>query len=235
MAKSVNVKAIPSNLAIGETPFYRLVVEGVGTVSKQEFVKRFATALRLPASEAQYTIDQFWATIESFLLEAKSINLEFMSIRLSIGGSVKSMTDQPTKDANPVTVNITIKGEAAANIAAIELKNVTVTIEAAIHEIMQIGASGVSRFESDQDFVINGKGLMLDAGAADEGVWLEKAGTIVKKAEVKSSDHSDVRGNFGSLEEVENGVYELCIATRDGKSAAEAPARILRRKVTVAK
>lgn len=235
MAKSMNVKAIASNLRVGEGTHYRLIIDGVEVVKSEQFMNRFAAAIRTPTSEAQFTIDTFFSTIVDILMEAKRINLPFMSASLSVGGSVKSMTDQPTKSANPVLVNIAIKGTPAEKLAAIELKNVTITIDATLHEVEQIGASGVARIENENDIVVTGKGLMINAGAEDEGMWLEKDGIVKKMAEVKSSDHNEARGNFGALDGIANGVYELCVATRDGKSAAEAPARILKRKVTVAK
>ena len=235
MAKSMNVKAIASNLRVGEGTHYRLIVDGVEVVKSEEFMNRFAAAIRTPTSEAQFTIDTFFATVVDILMEAKRINLPFMSASLSVGGSVKSMTDQPTKSANPVLVNIAIKGTPAEKLAAIELKNVTITIDAALHEVEQIGASGVARLENENDVVVTGKGLMLNAGADDEGMWIEKDGIVKKMAEIKGSDHNEVRGNFGSLADVENGVYDLCVATRDGKNAADAPARVLKRKITVAK
>lgn len=234
MAKTMNVKAIASNLRVGSGTHYRLIIDGVEVIPPEEFMNRYAAAIRHPVSEAQFTVDQLFSTVVEILLEAKRINLPFMSASLSVLGSVKSMTDQPTKAANPVTVNITIKGAPAEKLAAIELKNVTVTIEATLHEVSQIGASGVSRIENSEDIVVTGKGLMIDAGAEDEGMWLEKDGIVKLTAEIKASNHNEARGNFGPFAGIENGVYDLCIATRDGKSAAEAPARILRRKVTVA-
>lgn len=234
MAKTMNVKAIASNLRVGEKTFYRLIIDGVEVINKEQFITRLADALRLSPSEAQYFVDTFWGVVAEILMEGKRINLPFMTISLAVTGSVKSMTDQPTKSANPVVVNIVIKGNAAQKLAEIELKNVTVTIEAALHEIMQIGASGVARLENGNDIVVTGKGLMINAGAADEGLWIEKDGTVVKMAELKLATHNEARGNFGSLDGVENGVYDLCVATRDGKSAADAPARILKRKLTVA-
>lgn len=231
----MNVKAIASNLRVGEGTHYRLIIDGVEVIKSEQFMNRFAAAIRTPTSEAQFTIDTFFSTIVDILMEAKRINLPFMSASLSIGGSVKSMTDQPTKSANPVLVNIAIKGTPAEKLAAIELKNVTITIDAALHEVEQIGASGVARIENLEDVVVTGKGLMLNAGAGDEGMWLEKDGIVKKMAEIKASNHNEARGNFGALDGLDNGVYELCVATRDGKSAAEAPARILRRKITVAK
>lgn len=235
MAKSMNVKAVASNLKVGEKPFYRLIIDGAEIVKSEDFLRRYAAATRLPTSEAQFNLDTFAQVLSEFLLEAKTVSLPYLLAKLSIGGSVKSMTDQPTKEANPVYANISVKGQIADALSGIVLKNVTVSVDAALHEVMQNGASGVARIENSGDIVITGKGLMIDAGAEDEGVWLEKSGTVVKMAELKGADHNEARANFGSLDGIENGVYDLCVATRDGKSASECPARILRRKVTVAK
>lgn len=234
MAKSINVKAVLSNLAAGEKPFYRLVPQGITTITKDQFVMLLADQLGLAPSEAQYTVDRLWSLIMKLLMENKRIELPYLSVSLAITGSVKSMTDQPTKEKNPVVVRIVVKGEAAEKIGEVKVINVTVTVEASLQEVMQVGASAVSRIENTNDLTINGKGLTINAAADDEGVWLEKAGTLVKKAELKSSNDNEARANFGALAGIENGVYDLCVATRAGKTAADAPARVLRRKVTVA-
>lgn len=235
MAKSINVKAVLSNLAPGSQPFYRLVPQGITTITKDQFVMLLADQLGLAPSEAQYTVDRVWSLIMKLLMENKRVELPYLSASLAITGSVKSMTDQPTKEKNPVVVRLLVKGDAADKINEVKVVNVTVSVEVSLQEVMQIGASAVSRIENENDITLNGKGLTINAAAEDEGIWLEKSGTLVKKAEMKSSSDNEARANFGSLGGIENGVYDLCVSTRAGKTAAEAPARVLRRKVTVAK
>lgn len=233
MATTMKFKAVASNLTTGEHVCYRLIPVGVTTITKEQFVRLLANALRVSIADAQFTVDKMWDVIQACLMQNKRIELPFMSISLVIEGSIKSMNEQPTKEANPVRVRILIKGEAADQVAAIVLKNVTEMIEAALHEIMQAGASGLNRIENAADLTINGKGLKIDPGAEDEGVWLEKDGVIVKKAEIKYSDESKVVASFGKLD-LENGVYQLAVSTRNGASPKGISARIIKRKVTVA-
>lgn len=235
MDKTIEVKAILSNLAKGDKPFYRLVPQGIVTITKDQFMMLLADHLGVAPSDAQYTLDRAWSLILNLVMQNKRIELPYLSFSLAVTGSVKSMTDQPTKEKNPVVLRMLVKGEAAEKIGGVKVMNVTVTIEASLQEVKQTGASAVSRIENENDVIVNGNGLTINAAADDEGAWLEKSGTLVKKAELKSSNDNEARFNFGSLAGIENGVYDLCVATRAGKTAADAAARVLRRKVTVAK
>lgn len=234
MAKTLKVRAIPSNLEVGGRNCYRILPVGCDTINTDAFVKLFAEALRLKSSDAQFTLDKFWEVCQSCLLENKAIELEFMSMRLVIEGSLNSMNEQPTLEKNPVRIRIIVKGEAAREAAAIRLENVTEMIEAALHEIMQEGASGLSRIENDGVITINGKGLKIDPSAEDEGVYLAKNGIVIKRAEILYSAENSLEVKFADLD-IENGVYELCVATRNGTNPAKVSARIVTRKVTLAK
>lgn len=235
MAKTMNVKAVLSNLSTGGNPCYRLVIDGGVTINQDAFVTRYADNLRLSIADARYAVDKFFATLHELVMANKAVELEFMGARLVVKGSLRSMNQQPTKDKNPVVLQITAKGRLADSLAEIVLKNVTKMVDAALHEIMQNGASAVSRIENANAIVINGKGLIITVDNEDEGVWLEKSGTVVAEAEVTYSDESKIIAEFGELA-LENGVYDLCVATRNGAAkSAGISARRLTRKITVAK
>lgn len=233
MAEVINAKAILSNLSAGEKSCWRLVPTGITTADDGEFIATYAANLRDTKANAQYAADQFVDTLLKFALANKAVELEYLGARLTIEGSLKSMNEQPTPEKNPVRLKITIKGEAAKRLAELHVRNVTEMVEAALHEIMQEGASGLSRIENDQPITINGKGLNITADVDDEGVWIEKNGVIVKRGEVLFSSNAKIKVSFGALA-LDEGIYDLCVATRNGASASNGiSARKLTRKVTI--
>lgn len=231
----IECKALVSNLKTGERPVYRLIPVGITTMKKDEFVQSFALDMGKSKADTQYFLDKLGQKLVECALSRKSVDLDWMGVRITIEGSIAAMNDQPTKADNPVRLKITLKGDVNTALAGVTLKNVTRMVEAALHEIMQVGASALSRIENDNLVVINGKGLTLTPDAEDEGVFLEKAGVVKAKAVIVYSDDSTIKADFSGAS-VENGVYDLVVYTRDGASAADGiSARRLTRKITVAK
>lgn len=237
MEKILEFKAVASNLGKGESALYRCVPVGVTSMKATEFIQSFANDLDIPASRAQYFLDVLAKKLVTVVMERKIVDLGWMSARLVIEGSLQNMTEQPTKANNPVRIRISFKGPVDEALKSIILKNVSKMVDAALHEIMQAGATGVNRIENSGEITINGKGLMQNVSAQDEGVTLEKNGVILAKANTNYSDDTTVKVQFGELPaEVVAGVYDLALYTRAGKSAAEVSTpRKLVRKITVIK
>lgn len=234
MEKTIEFKAVVSNLDKGGKTLYRLVPVGINTMKDPEFISTIASGADIPASRAQYFMNVFAKTLVNAVMERKIVDLGFMSARLVIEGSLERMSDQPNVKDNPVRIRITFKGPIDEALAGIVLKNVSKMVEAALHEVMQTGASAINRIENMNEIVFNGKGLRINSDAEDEGVTLEKNDTIIAKATTNYSDDSTIKATFDNLE-VERGVYDLCVYTRDGKRPSEVSTpRKLTRKVTVA-
>lgn len=237
MEKTIEFKAVVSNLGTGESACYRLVPVGIATMKDTEFIASFAANADIPESRAQYFMDVFAKNLVKCVMERRIVDLGWMSARLVIEGSLANMTDQPTLKDNPVRIRMTFKDNIDAALAGIVLKNISKMVEATLHEIMQQGASAINRIENANELTINGNGLTQNVAAEDEGVTLEKNGVILKKATVSYSDDTTIKAGFGELgDEITAGVYDLAVYTRAGKSASEVSTpRKLTRKITIVK
>jgi len=218
---SIKCKAVLSNLSVGESPCYRLVPQDVKKIDEAEFLSRLAQKAGQDTVQARYWLDTFRDVFYAYLAENKAIDLNFLYGKLYVGGSLNSVTEQPTKAANPVKPRIFAKGELANAMAAIEVVNDTLTVAALINEVMQDDASDRNRIEAvAKRVVITGNGLRQDATQADNGVWLENADTGIKVADgtVSYSDGSTIFVSFATLPTT--GRYRLVVATRNGEDAA---------------
>jgi len=218
---SIKCKAVLSNLSVGETPVYRLVPQDVKKISETEFLSRLAQKAGQDTVQARYWLDTFRDVFYSYLAENKAVDLNFLYGKLYVGGSLNSVTEQPTKAGNPVKPRIYAKGELAAAIAMLDIVNDTLTVAALINEVMQDEASGRNRIEAaNKRVVITGTGLEQDATQTDNGVWLENVDTGVKVATgtVSYSDQSTIYVSFATLPAT--GRYRLVVATRNGEDAA---------------
>ena len=218
---SIKCKAVLSNLSVGEPPCYRLVPQDVTKIDEAEFLSRLATKAGQDTVQARYWLDTFRDVFYAYLAENKAIDLNFLYGKLYVGGSLNSITDQPTKEANPVKPRIFAKGELASAIAALDVVNDTLTVSALINEVMQDDASDRNRIEAAQKrVVITGNGLKQDATQTDNGVWLENVDTGIKVADgtVSYSDGSTIFVSFATLPTT--GKYKLVVATRNGEDAA---------------
>jgi len=218
---SIKCKAVLSNLSVGETPCYRLVPQDVKKIDEAEFLSRLAVKAGQDVVQARYWLDTFRDVFYSYLAENKAIDLNFLYGKLYVGGSLNSVTEQPTKETNPVKPRIFAKGELASAIAALDVVNDTLTVSALINEVMQDDASDRNRIEAaNKRVVITGNGLKQDATQTDNGVWLENIDTGVKVATgvVSYSDASTIFVTFATLPAT--GRYKLVVATRNAEDAA---------------
>jgi len=217
---SIKCKAVLANLSVGETPCYRLVPQDVKKISETEFLSRIAEKAGQDIVQARYWLDTFRDVFYAYLAANKAIDLNFLYGKLYVGGSLNSVTEQPTKEKNPVKPRICAKGDLAKAIAALDVINDTLTVAALINEVMQDDATDRNRIEAiTKRVVITGNCLKIDATQTDNGVWLENVDTGVKVASgaVSYSDASTIFVSFASLPTT--GRYRLVVATRNGQSA----------------
>jgi len=218
---SIKCKAVMSNLSVGEAPVYRLVPQDVKKIDESEFLSRLAAKAGQDIVQARYWLDTFRDVFYAYLAENKAIDLNFLYGKLYVGGSLNSVTEQPTKEANPVKPRIFAKGELASAIAEIDVVNDTLTVSALINEVMQDEASDRNRIEAaNKRVVITGNCLKQDATQTDNGVWLENIDTGIKVATgaVSYSDASTIFVTFATLPAT--GKYKLVVATRNCEDAA---------------
>ena len=234
---SIKAKALLVTLPVaeGETARYRLVPQDVVKIDETEFLTRLANKASQNTVQARFWMDSFRDVFYSYLAENAAIDLSFLYAKLYVGGSLSSANEQPTKEKNPVLPRIFAKGELADAIAAIEVVNDTVTVEALINEFMQDNASAKNRIEAaNTRIVITGKGLYQDPDQADEKAWLENidTGVVVAEGTVSYSDASTAFITFATLP-ADKGKYRFCYTTRNGGDPDEVACAKVTRQVIV--
>lgn len=222
----IQVKAVMNNLpSPGGKVSYRLAPASRKTIKEDEFVGLLAAKAKQDKSEARFWCDNFAQTFATQLLANNAIDLGFLYAKLTVDGSLKSASDQPTKEGNPVRAAVWLKGDLAESVKSLDVVNTTITIELVLNSVQQDDAADLNLLtEAGKRVVLNVRNGKIDINADDEGVWLEKNGTVVKTAVVDYSDSDVARVHFTELPE--DGVYTLVISARNGEDSAKyTPAR----------
>lgn len=227
---NIPVQAVLSSLPVGETSIYRLTSVNVKKVTEPEFMKLMSVKTGMTEALCRFFGDCQRDVIYTCLGNNEAVDMGFLYAKLYPTGTIASLTEQPTKEANPIKARVFFKGDFAKKIAQFELVNQTVTVNATLYEFYQDGASDVNRIESSSArVVVNGNEIKIDANQADNGVWLEHPTTGVKVAQgvVSQSDSSTCHCTFPTLPTT--GLYRFVLATRNGEDpAAYALARATR-------
>ena len=232
--KAIKVKATLSNLQVGETPNYRMIVKDPKRVDEPEFLRRIAVKAGQDRVQGRYWLDAFRDVLFASLAENEAVDLNFLYAKLHVAGSLPSATEQPTKEGNPVRPRVFLKGELMDALAAFDVVNDTLTVNAILYEIQQDGVAELNRIESvTARVVINGNAIRIDSAQEDNGVWLEdlKTGQKVVDGTVIRSDSSTCHVTFPTLPVT--GKYRLVLATRDGNDPNEFSLAKVARNVTV--
>ena len=232
--KEIKVKATLSNLRVGETPNYRIIVKEPKKVDESEFLRRIAEKAGQDRIQGRYWLDAFRDVLFAALAENEAVDLNFLYAKLHVAGSLPAATEQPTREENPVRPRVFLKGELMDALAAFDVVNDTLTVAAILYEVMQDGASELNRIESTEArVVINGNAIRIDPAQEDNGVWLEnpKTGEKIADGTVIHSDSATCHVTFPTLPAT--GKYRLVLATRDGNNPEEFALAKVTRNVTV--
>ena len=232
--KQIKVKAALSNLRVGETPNYRMIVKDPARIDEVEFLRRISLKTGQDRIQGRFWLDGFRDVLFDALAKNEAVDLNFLYAKLHVAGSLSAATEQPTKEENPVKPRVFLKGELMDALAAFDVVNDTLTVAALLYEVMQDGAAEQNRIESTEArVVINGSAILIDPAQADNGVWLEDLRTGLKVADgtVVHSDSATCHATFPTLPPT--GKYRLVIATRDGNDPNEYTLAKATRNVTV--
>ena len=232
--KEIKVKATLSNLRVGETPKYRMIVKEPKKVDEPEFLRRLAVKVGQDRIQGRFWRDAFRDVLFASLADNEAGELNFLYAKLHVAGSLLSATEQPTKEENPVKSRVFLKGELMDALAAFDVVNDTLTVAAILYEVMQDGVTERNRIESTgARIVINGSAIRIDSAQEDNGVWLEdpKTGEKLADGTVIHSDSSTCHVKFPTLPQT--GKYRLVLATRDGNDPNEFALAKVTRNVTV--
>jgi len=226
----IPVKSVLSNLTVEGQPCYRLLVANTKKIDESEFLRLLSKKTGMDETKCRYWSDNQRDVLYSCLAENGSVDIGYLYAKLYPTGTIATLTDQPTKEANPVKARAFFKGAFAQKVAQLELENLTLTVNAILHEIMQDGASDLNRIESSTArVVINGNEIKIDPEQTDNGVHLESmtTGVTVATAAVSYSDASTCHCTFPTLPPT--GRYRLVLETRNGENPDDyALARVTR-------
>jgi len=214
----LEIKVTPINLTPqpGQSVRYRCLPKNTRVYSYEEILNMTATRTGLPLSTIRY-VDELKHQIEIDLLANNScVHDGLCMMKLNITGSLASMSDQPTKEANPVKATLIPEGDIVNALKVIELINTTVTVAAIMNEVQESGLAESNKLTTaNVNIAINGSCIEIDSTKTDEGVFLcdRTTGAILKTATVVSTDAAHCVVKFASLPT--DGRYDLVLRTRN--------------------
>jgi len=218
---TLKVKAVLSNLTKGGRPCYQLYVRDAKPMAQDEFVKKFAAAIGKTAAEARFINDVHGQVFCEGIVQNRIVNTGSLRGFLTIGGSVESVGAPVDPVNNPVAAVILAHGELKDSVAGVIAVNETLVVEAALYTVQYGTSDLLNTIEGTGTVKGNGKGLLITAANADEGIWLETLGGVVasEKATITANDENTVNFAFAELPETTDGdQFRLVIATRNGLS-----------------
>ena len=200
---------------------YRGIVQHVRTVRLPEIAKSAAAKLGVPEGLFTYYATVLFDEIGSSVVSGHRVELDdFGSLYLTASGTFDSANAHWDPSANRIGISISAKGRLKDAAAGLAGRNVT----EGNHVILKRVVDGTSRIENvitnaaNVKVYLSGDSMLVTAGAADEGVWLENAnGEVVATATVDASTMTTVDCTFTTLP-VEDGSYRLVVAARGGLS-----------------
>ena len=219
---AIPVRAILTNMAVGETPEYRLLAKDPRKVPEAEYLQRVSEKSGIEPTRCRFVLDNARDVLFKGLAANETFDLGFLYAKLYPSGTIPSLTAQPTKAANPVKGRVFFKGDFARKLRELDLVNETLTVDPILYEVYQDGASDRNRIESvTARVVINGNRIKIAAEQEDNGIWLEslKTGEKLVDATVSYSDSATCDCTFPELPPT--GKYRLVLATRNGQSPDE--------------
>lgn len=220
--KEIPVSAVLSHMSVGEVPAYRLVPKDARKLTEAEFLDLLSQKIKQSPEETRYWLDSFRELLFAQLSENTAVDLGFLFSKLYVGGTIPSLSAQPTKEGNPVLPRIYFKGEFTDRFRQYEVVNETLTVATILYEVQQAGVAELNRIESTTARVVmNVSKGKIDPNQPDNGVWLEslKTGVKVADAEIDYSDMSTCYCRFPTLPTT--GKYRLVLATRNGENPDE--------------
>jgi len=221
---TINVKAVLSNLTKGGQPCYQLYVKNARPMSQDEFVKKFAAAIKRSCAEARYINDVHGQVFCECIVQNRIVNTGSLRGFLTICGSIPSVGAPVNPVSNPVTAVILAHGELKESVANVIAVNDTQVVDAALYTIQYGTSNFLNTIEGTGTVKANGKGLKITTSNTDEGIWLETLDGVMasNKATISANDENTADFAFAALPETTDGdQFRLVIATRNGQSKDE--------------
>jgi len=183
----------------------------------EELCNRVASKSGLAVSTVKYALECQNQKLIDLLSQNARVHTGLYVASLGIGGSVSSIGEQPNKVDNPVHAVLTPEGDIVDQLKAIDVQNITATVNAVLNEFQQVGCLEMNKIvDATNNIVVNGRNIFIDSTKTDEGAFLMDriTGQIKATATIVETDSARLVCTFATLPA--NGVYQFVIATRNG-------------------
>lgn len=219
----IQAKTQLSNLIVpGASARYMLKPVSTVAITFEQLCQRVAERSGLALSTVKYALESCNQKIVDLLLKNARVHTGLYVASLGIGGSVASIGEQPNKLDNPVHAVLTPEGDIVDKLKAIEVQNITVTVNAIINEFLQVGAPDNNLIvDTTNNIVVNGRNIYIDSTKSDEGAFLMDriTGEIKATATIVETASARLVCKFTTLPT--NGTYQFVIATRNGEAGMD--------------
>ena len=233
MANTVKVKAYKYTFDNGEEPRqgYHFIPSPARTLKEDELMKLVADKMGSSREVAEAWFKGIMRSIIAQMIDGNSVNTGFLLGKLQVKGSTDSADGQPAKGSVRGVVNFSgAVREAFRQLVAV---NDTKMVEASLLSMQQAGVDELNTIvAAGRNVYCAGNMLYIDPERNDEGVWLFKGNSLVKKCTLVSSSTTTIV--FAVPDELpEDGQYRIVIHTRNGESPDEYTVKTLVRNVTI--
>ena len=205
------------------------------SLSKDEFAEAFAKKMHVDTSESEYCLSALRELIEDQLCAGNKVDLGWMSLGLSMEGTVSGEDGKFSPENNRIVVSAKCSKDFNACASGIVPRNVMTSFSAKIDSTSQrdvpLSTKMFDRICRNGGVVlVAGMNIAIDVDNPDEGAWLEKYGKVVSSGIVEKSDAQVCDIRFRSLPSA--GRYDLVISCRNGRPPTTVPKKV-RHSVTV--
>ncbi len=228
----IKVKATRTPFMKGGRILYQFHIIPEHNMGYDEFLTTCAARAGMDKLKFRLAWESAWATIAENLAVGVGTNADAIHVTLKITGSGVSADAKPDPKVNKLLPSLQPKGVLLDAMLGAKAVNITLTIDATLYSVEQIGAGSPNLLTTAGATILATGRNILTQTTDETGVCLlDSDGLVVKNATISRSDTNSVEFSFEELPE--NGTYTLAILTRNGQGEEEYGVSQLERKVEV--
>lgn len=236
MNREIKFKTVLSSLKKGGKACYRAIPLTQGSVDLTTLSEHAAERVGMDPAVMKFNAELILNQIAAELAEGRRIDVEDLLYGgLAVEGVFEAANSVWDKSKHRLVPYFAAKGAMKGAFGDVVGVNVTEGNHCTIKRVLDTTSKteGVITNVKDVVVFVSGVNMLIDTGAADEGVWLEdEEGTIVATATVSGSTATTIDCAFATLPLENDGDYRLVVATRGGLGS-EFGVSIARKAVTV--
>ena len=219
------------NEAMSEQPFWVAKPVLGASVSRWEIAQAVASGKGIAVEDVLYVYRRTNEVVTEMLREGCNVNLDLIGFSINLTGKFGSKDATFSASQNSLEVSAYAKPVLRDCLKGITPRNVTNGLKASILSVTDDQAFTLDVVTVPSRVLVAGENLLIDAGRADEGVWLlTKKGEVAATPTVLANTVGTLDLDFGEMPA--DGEYTLVVKARSGASADFAPA-VARKTITV--